>query len=150
MGQLGWLFWVLAIVAFSVLEVATVNMVSIWFIGGSLAALMAQLLGALLWVQITVFLAVSVALLAALRPFVRKYVHPKHTATNADMALGREAYITETVDNLRETGALKLDGKTWSVRSLSGASIPEGTLVKVIKMEGVKLYVETVSTTAVV
>ena len=148
MEQYGWLFWVAATVIFAVAEAATVNMVSIWFVGGALAAMVAQLLGGGVWLQILVFLAVSCLLLAALRPFVRKFVTPRRTATNADMALGREAYLTETVDNLQETGALKLDGKVWSVRSVSGEVLPKGTLVKVVRLEGVKLYVEPVPVTA--
>ena len=140
--------WVGAMVAFAILEVATVNMVSLWFIGGAAAALVAQLLGGALWVQILVFFVVSVILLACLRPFVRKYVTPRKTATNADMALGRQAYLTETVDNLRGTGALKLDGKEWSVRSAKGDILPEGQLVTIVKLEGVKLYVEPAQVTA--
>ncbi len=134
--------WVAAMIAFGILEVATVNMVSVWFIGGAAAALGALLLGGGIWVQVIVFFAVSILLLACLRPFTRKYVTPNKTATNADKALGQQAYLTETVDNLRGTGALKLDGKEWSVRSVSGEVLPEGTLVTVVKLEGVKLCVE--------
>lgn len=142
--ELMWIIWVAAIVFFGVVEAATVNLVSLWFVGGAVAALITQILGGALWLQILLFFVVSAALLLALRPFVNKYVAPNRTATNADVVLGREAYITETVDNLLGTGALKLDGKTWTVRSLGENTIPEGTLVKVIKIEGVKLLVETV------
>lgn len=148
MEQYGWLFWLAAMIVFGLAEAATVNMVSIWFVGGALCALIAQLLGGGVWLQITVFLIVSGILLASLRSFVRKFVQPRKTATNSDMALGREAYLTEAADNLMETGALKLDGKVWSVRSASGEVIPAGTLVKVVKLQGVKLYVEPVPVAA--
>ena len=142
MEQYLWLVWIAAIVLFGIVEAATVNMVSIWFVGGSLAALVCDLLGANVWIQIAAFLVTAGILLAALRPFVRKFVSPNKTATNADMAIGRQAYLTETVDNLRGTGALKLDGKEWSVRSANDTVLENGTLVTVVKMEGVKLYVE--------
>ena len=142
MEQYTWLFWIGAIVLFGIIEAATVNMVSIWFVGGSLVALICDLLGAGVWLQIAAFLVTAGILLAALRPFVRKFVSPRKTATNADMAIGRSAYLTETVDNLRGTGTLKLDGKEWTARSLSGDILHQGTLVTVVKMEGVKLYVE--------
>lgn len=148
MEQYGWIVWIAVMIVFGILETATVNMTSIWFVGGALAGLVVELLGGSVWVQIAVFLVVSGALLACLRPFVKKYVQPKRTATNADMVLGREAYLTETVDNLRGTGALKLDGKEWTVRSAGEAVLPEGTLVKIVKLEGVKLYVEPVPVTA--
>ncbi len=146
--ELTWFVWVGVMIAFGILEVATVNMVSLWFVGGAAAALIAQLLGGNVWVQIIVFFVVSIVLLACLRPFTRKYVTPNKTATNADMALGQQAYLTETVDNLRGTGSLKLDGKEWSVRSANGEVLPEGTLVTVVKLEGVKLYVEPAQVTA--
>lgn len=142
--------WIGAMIAFGILEVATVNMVSLWFVGGAAAALVAQLLGGGIWVQIIAFFVISIALLACLRPFVRKYVTPNKTATNADTALGQQAYLTETVDNLRGTGALKLDGKEWTARSANGEVLPEGMLVTVVKLEGVKLYVEPAQVTAVV
>lgn len=149
MDQYSWLIWIGLMVLFAIVEASTVNMVSIWFVGGSLVGLVVDLLGGNVWLQIVVFLVASGALLACLRPFVKKYVTPNKTATNADMVLGRNAYLTEPVDNLRGTGALKLDGKVWSVRSMDESLLPEGTLVKIVKLEGVKLYVESVPTAAV-
>lgn len=142
MEQYLWIVWLALTVLFAAVEISTVNMVSVWFVGGSLLALVVQLLGGAPWLQITVFFVSSAALLAGLRPFVKKYVTPKKTATNVDMVFGREAYVTETIDNLRGTGAVKLDGKVWSARSLQETTVPEGTLVKIVKLEGVKLYVE--------
>ena len=142
MLQYLWILWLAAIIAFSALELSTVNMVSVWFVGGSLSALIANLLGAQVWLQITLFFVVSAVLLASLRPFVKKYVAPKKTATNVDTVFGREVRVIETIDNLRETGAVRLDGKVWTARSLCDTVVPEGTLVKIVKLEGVKLYVE--------
>ncbi len=142
MEQFAWVFWIAAVVLFIIAEAATVNLVSVWFVAGSLAALIVSLCGGGVALQIVAFFVVSVILLACLRPFVRKYVTPRRTATNADRALGQEAYVTETVDNLRGTGAVRLDGKTWTARSLQETVLPEGSLVKIVKIEGVKLYVE--------
>lgn len=144
MNEYGWVLWLIAMVVFGIVEAATVSMVSLWFVGGSLAAMIAQLVGAGVWVQIIVFVVVSAALLACLRPFVKKFVDPKQTATNTDAILGREAVITETVDNLRAVGTLKLDGKEWTARSAAGQTLPVGMVVKVVRIEGVKLYVEPV------
>ena len=146
MEQYMWILWVFGVVFFGIVEAATVNMVSLWFVGGALAALAAQLLGGPIWLQVALFFVVSAGLLFALRPFVRKYVSPNRVATNADMAIGREAYLSETVDNIRGTGALKLDGKEWSVRSADHTVLAEGMLVKIVKIEGVKLIVEPVPT----
>ena len=148
MEQYGWILWAALMVVFAIVEAATVNLVSIWFVGGALTALIVQLLGGSIWLQLALFLVTAGVLLAGLRPFVRRYVAPRRTATNADMVLGREAYVLETVDNLHGTGALKLDGKVWTARSATDAVLPEGMLVKVVKLEGVKLYVEPVHAAA--
>ncbi len=144
MNQYGWVIWVAAMVIFAIAEAATVNMISVWFVGGSLAALVVELLGGNIWLQLAAFLIVSGILLAALRPFVKRFVSPNKIPTNADMAMERQAYLTETVDNIRGTGALKLDGKEWTVRSATGEIIEAGTLVKITDLQGVKLFVERV------
>ena len=148
MEQYDWILWVGLMVMFGILELSTVNLVSIWFVAGSLVAMAAALLGTSIWVQIVLCLITAGILLAFLQPFVRKFVIPKKTATNADMVLGREAYLTEAVDNIRGTGSLKLDGKEWTVRSMDQTVLPAGTLVKIVKLEGVKLYVTPVQTAA--
>lgn len=137
-----WILWIALTVLFAVTEVSTVNLVSVWFVGGSLVALLTQLLGGPVWLQITLFFVISAGLLACLRPFVKKFVTPRKTPTNVDMVFGREAYVTEAIDNLRGTGAVKLDGKVWTARSLQDTTVPAGTLVKIVKLEGVKLFVE--------
>ena len=59
MAQYGWIVWAAAMVIFAIAEAATANLVSLWFVGGSLAALITELLGGSIWVQLAVFLVVS-------------------------------------------------------------------------------------------
>ena len=134
--------WIAAIVVFGIVEAVTVGLVSIWFVLGAVAGLLAAVLGAALWVQIVLFFVVSIAALAATRPLVQKMLHRDETPTNADRVLGQTARVTETIDNTVPTGAVYADGKTWTARSASGRVIPKDTLVKVQRMEGVRLFVE--------
>ena len=133
--------WFGLLILFGILEAVTVSVVSIWFMAGSLAAILAALCGASLPVQIVLFLAVSVALLACLRPLVRKYVSPKITATNADRVIGKTAVVTESIDNIAAQGAVKVGGVVWTARSSGGKPIAAGAQVQVDRIEGVKLYV---------
>lgn len=134
--------WIAAIVVFGIVEAVTVGLVSIWFVLGAVAGLLAAVLGAALWVQIVLFFVVSIAALAATRPLVQKMLHRDETPTNADRVLGQTARVTETIDNTVPTGAVYADGKTGTARSASGRVIPKDTLVKVQRMEGVRLFVE--------
>ena len=138
--------WIILAVAFLIVEFGTVSLVSIWFVGGSLAALAAYYLGAPLWLQVLVFALVSLILLLLLRPFLRKFVNPHKVPTNVDAIIGKEAIVTEAIDNLAAVGAIKLGGVTWTARSKSGVHIPAGTVVAVREVEGVKAIVEPVRT----
>ena len=99
------------------------------------------LLHAELWLQITLFFAVSVVLLTALRPLVKKYLRPRTVRTNAAGNIGREAIVTEAIDNLHETGAVRLSGVEWTARSADGSPVAVGTVVRIDAIEGVKLIV---------
>ena len=135
------IIWIAAIIIFGIAEAATAGLVSIWFVAGAVAALLSLELGAVLWLQIVVFLAVSIAALVATRPLAHKMLDKTIVPTNADRVLHHEAKVTETVDNENATGAVYIDGKTWTARSDSGEIIEKGKMAKIVRMEGVKLYV---------
>ena len=140
--------WLALCVVFLVLEAATVNLVSVWFIGGSIAALVAAILGAEFLVQFILFLAVSALLLALLRPVLKKYLRVKPSKTNADRLIGQEALVTETIDNLEGTGAIRVNGVLWTAKSLDDACIAPETKVVIRRIEGAKVYVSPVKTPA--
>ena len=72
----------------------------------------------------------------------KKFLTPRYQATNADRVLGRTARVTETIDNDSASGAVYVDGKTWTARSADGSVLPAGSRVEIRRMEGVKLIVE--------
>lgn len=135
--------WLGAIVLFGGAEAATAGLVSIWFVAGALVALVAAAAGASPVVQVVLFLAVSVAALALTRPLVRKLTKNSITPTNLDRVVGETAKVTETIDNENASGAVYVDGKTWTARSAEDLVIPAGEQVVVERMEGVKLFVNT-------
>ena len=134
--------WAIAIVAFLVLEGMTTGLVSIWFAVGSLAALLASLFGAPVWLQLVWFFIISIAAVIITRPLARKYLNSKTQATNADMYVGKECLVIETIDNVAGTGAVKVAGKVWTARSADGNVIPAGARAEGLRIEGVKLIVK--------
>ncbi len=135
-------FWAVAVVAFVILELATVGLASIWFALGALCALIAALLGAQLWLQIVWFVIVSIATLLLTRPLAKKYINSKTMATNADRVIGRRAVVKERIDELAGTGAVLADGKMWSARTADGSTAEPGDVVTVREIRGVKLIVD--------
>ena len=135
------ILWLLLMVVFLAAEASTVTLISLWFAAGSLCAMIVCLLGGALWLRLTVFLAVSAVLLTALRPLVRKYITPKLTATNVDSVIGSTGLVSVAIDNVTASGQVKLGAMEWTARSTDGSPIPEGTRVRVDRIEGVKIFV---------
>ena len=136
------LIWLGLLVAFLVAEAACpIHLISIWFAAGALVAMLASLLGAEIWLQILVFILVSGALLALLWPFVKKFLNPAHAKTNVDSVIGSTGIVTTAIDNIAATGTVKLGAMEWSARSSSGETIDVGAVVKVDRIEGVKVFV---------
>lgn len=138
------LIWIAAMVIFGVVEAITVGLASIWFVVGSVAGLIAAICGGPIWLQLALFFVVSIVCLAATRPLVKKLLRKDVTATNADRVLGQTARVTESIDNAVPTGAVYVGGMTWTARSESGQPIPRNAQVKIVRMEGVRLFVEPV------
>ena len=136
------LIWVGVMVIFGVLEAITVGLTSLWFVVGGVGGLVVSMLGGPIWLQLVVFFVVSVGCMIAARPLVTKYINQKTVATNADRVLGGTARVTEAIDNTVPVGAVYVDGKTWSARSETDEPIAAGTMVRIKRMEGVRLFVE--------
>ena len=104
---------------------------------------MVAVLGGQFWFQLVVFTAVSALTLALVRPAASRFVRPRRSPTNADRVVNQSALVTETVDNEAGTGQVNVLGQIWSARSQLGVVIPAGTQVKVQRIEGVRVFVET-------
>ena len=137
------LIWLVLMLVLFGAEILTVNLTTIWFALGALAAMISSLCGAQVWVQLVWFLVVSVLTLCITKPLVKKYVNNKTHATNADMVIGQTCIVVEPVDNLKSTGAVTVGGKTWTARSEYGDVFAPGERVTAVRMEGVKLIVAT-------
>ena len=138
----GAIIWFGLLLVFLIVEAACpIHLVSIWFAAGSLVAMIVSFLGGPVWLQVTLFLVVACTLVALLWPFIRKFLNPKLSKTNVDAVIGSEGKVTSDIDNITATGQVKLGAMEWSARSSSGIPIPKGTLVKVDRIEGVKVFV---------
>lgn len=139
---LGALIWLSLAILLGMIEGMTAGLVSIWFAGGAVAAFIIALLGGAFVLQIVVFVAASAILLACMRSLTRKKILVETIATNADRILGRLAVVSEPIDNLKATGAVRIDGVEWTARCESDNVISAGETVKILQIDGVKVVVE--------
>ena len=137
--------WLMTLVVFVVVEIATMGLTTIWFAGGSLIALLLAALGTSFYVQLGVFLIVSIVLLVVTRPLALKYFNKSVEKTNAEGLIGKRAIVITQIDNLREEGQVMLAGMEWSARAYEeNGIIHSGSVVEVKEIRGVKVIVSEV------
>ena len=137
------IFWLVALVLFIVIEIATMGLTTIWFAGGALLAVVASALGLPLAAQIVLFFAVSFILLYFTRPIAVKYLNKDRVKTNAESLVGRQAIVISEIDNLQGIGQVTVGGMEWSARTAeAGIRLDVGSVVNIIAINGVKLIVE--------
>lgn len=136
--------WLIAAAILVIVEICTVSFGTICFaIGAGLAGLSAYLGLGCTW-QLVVFGLVSFLTFAFLRPFAIKFLERKSSdiKTNVDALVGREAVVTETIDSVRHTGRVKVDGDDWKAVCRGDAVIEEGKTVTIIARDSLIVTVE--------
>lgn len=135
--------WLILLIVFIVVEVASLGLTSIWFAGGAIAAMTAAGVNAPLWLQIICFFLVSLLLLFFTRPIAVKYFNKDRVKTNSESMIGRKAIVTGQIDNLQGIGQVTVAGVEWSARSVDAdEKLPEGMVVEIVDIKGVKLIVK--------
>ena len=137
------IFWLVAMVALIVIELATLGLTTIWFACGALVAVVAAAMDAPLLLQILMFVVVSFAVLLAVRPIAVKYFNKDRTRTNIESMIGRQAIVVGEIDNMQGIGQVSVNGMEWSARStINELKIAVGHVVVIRAVDGVKLIVE--------
>jgi membrane protein implicated in regulation of membrane protease activity len=134
--------WLIILVVAAVVEISTVQLISIWFSFGALVALITASVGASTRAQLAFFLVAAFVLLIFTRPLAKKLLIKAPKRTNADRAIGQTAVVTKKIENDLAVGEAEVFGQLWSARSRDGESIQPGEKVTVLSIEGVKLIVE--------
>lgn len=136
-------YWLIAFVILTLIEIATMALTTVWFAGGAFAAFLVSLVGAGIEVQLAAFLIISFLLLFLTRPFAIKYINSNTVKTNAEGLIGCKARVTEEINNELERGTAVIGGQEWTARSKNPDEIIlVGTMVVVQDIQGVKLIVK--------
>lgn len=136
-----YIFWVAVIIISIIAEIATLQLVSLWFVIGGLFALAVSLFTQSIPVQIIVFTVVSVSMIVLVRPFIKNVLKFKVEETNAGRLIGRHAVVTKDIDNSLGKGEVNIEGSIWSARSKNNDVIAKGETVQIESILGVKLIV---------
>ena len=136
---MNWVFWLVMVIFLTIIEIATVNLVTVWFIASSLISLGISLFCNNFLVQFFVFVIFGLVFLITTKPIINKYLlNNKKENTNLDRIIGMIGVVTLDI-NKNEIGEVKVDGKRWS--AISTSNIKEGEYVVIEQIKGVKLVV---------
>ena len=147
LSSLDWfvVLWLVVVVVFLAIELATVTLTSIWFAAGGLIALFVAMAGGGFVWQMIAFLIAAFGMFFATKPFADKVINSKKVSTNADRAIGEEVRVLERISNLDQTGMVIVHGQEWTARTEDDKTIIEqGELVRILRISGVKVIVERV------
>ncbi|WP_150956340.1 NfeD family protein [Microbacterium testaceum] len=133
-----WIGWILLILVFLVCEMLTGELTFLMVSVGSLAGLVADVLGAPLWLQIIVAAVASVALLLFVRPPLLQRLHrgADPRPSNIEALLGLEGLVLSRM-SASVPGQVKLaNGDVWTARADTDARIDPATRVEVVRIDG--------------
>ncbi len=136
---MNWIFWLVLVIVLSFVEIATVSLVSIWFVASGIVAMILSFFIEDTAIITTIFILLGIFLLVISRPIVNKLRSKDNEKTNLDRIIGETAIVTEDIKK-NIVGEVKVDGKRWS--AVSKEKCLKGDTVKVLKIDGVKLIVE--------
>lgn len=133
--------WIALIIIFSVIEVLTMGLTTIWFAGAALIALLAALVGLSVPVQIGIFLLSAALLIYFTKPLAKDFLRIGSEKTNVEAVIGQSGPVVKGIERYA-TGQVKINGQIWSALSEDGEPIETGIKVQVVAVEGVKLIVK--------
>ena len=135
------LLWIVTCVSFTLLEAFTQQFVSIWFLAGSIVAMIASYFGLNFEGQCILFILVSLVTLIAFRPMAKRFIQGNIVPTNSDTNLGQMAIVTKDFDELSLEGRILVNDMDWAAKSIDGVVYLKGEKVIVDRIEGVKCLV---------
>lgn len=136
-----WHIWLILAIFLAIVEIFTPGFVVLCFAAGGLLASLVALIGLSATWQILAFAAGTFAAFVSVRPFMQNWALRKsqHVPTNVDRLVNQQATVLEPVDD--DAGLVKIGGEEWSARSADGQRHRAGKKVRVVRVEGNKVFV---------
>lgn len=134
------ILWLCVTILMMVAEFVTTSLISIWFVGGSIVALILSFFEGVGWTwQVLAFVMVSMLLLIFARPSLKKILKIGHEErSNVDGLISKKVRMLSdaTFDNL---GTAKINDVIWNVKSADERILEKGSIVEIVGIAGNKL-----------
>lgn len=133
--------WFILFIIFIVVEITTVNLVTIWFAAAAIVTGIISIFIEEIAAQWVIFISISVLTLLITKPLIKKLKLNKPEPTNLDRVIGKIGFVSEDI-LLHKVGEVLVDGKRWS--AIADKKIKKDAKVEILSIEGVKLKVKEV------
>ena len=137
-----WQIWLIIAILFFILEIFDPAFLLFRLGIGALITMVVSIFVDSVGIQIGIFTISSILLLFCTRSFVKKFTKNDTTPTNAYSIIGKTGIVVKEINSIKGIGQIKVDGEVWSARTLSDEIIPEGELITILRIDGVKAIVE--------
>lgn len=136
--------WLGIIIVSAVVELITIDLVSIWFTIGAICALIGEVFNLSQSIQIIIFVFVSLVCIIASRPLAKKYLKTKKVSTNYDRVIGQHGLVLKRID-ADTRGEVKVLSMDWSAASIDNSVLEAGDYCEILAVEGAHLVVRKIN-----
>lgn len=136
-----WWIWLVLAAIFIVGEIFTAGFFIFWFgIGAALAGILALLGVGVLWQWVS-FVIITGILVIVSRRFAERFTKQQPPGIGADRFIGKKGVVLEDINNLENTGRVRINKDEWRADSETEAIITKGNKVVVTRVDGTHLVV---------
>jgi len=137
-----WWIWMAIAAFFVIAEIFTMGFFLLWFgVGAALAGVLA-LLGLGMGWQLGAFVVVSLVLFVISRRFAERFTKKQPPGIGADRFIHKKGVVIEQIDNIKNTGRVRIGKDEWRADSGTDEVIPVGKTVEVTSVDGTHLVVK--------
>ena len=136
LAENAWLFWLIAVVVLAAVELLTLDFLFLMMATAALLAFGLSWITDSFVLQVVAFAVTSVLLIFLVRPVALRRLNRStpDTASNTERLIGLPCQVLEAVTD--RGGLVRLEGESWSARSVTGEPLPAGSDVWVHDIEG--------------
>lgn len=136
------ILWLAVVVIAIIIEIETVQIVSIWFAASALVTMILAAFNCPLDIQLIVFVLLSVILFLVSRPLVKKLNKGKSENSTVESMIGEKVVVTKEI-KVGETGEIKAKYDRYTaIAPCETTNIPIDTLCVIKEIRGNKVIVE--------
>ena len=135
--------WLAVTVIAALIELATPQLISIWFAAAGVVGIIFSFIPGLpWWGEVIIFAAVAIVLIFTLRPFIKKRLKSNKLKTNIDRIVGQKVRMLSQAD-FDNLGTARLGDIVWSVKPEDENTVLHvDEIVEIVSIDGNKLIVK--------